>query len=54
MILTLFSSQDAQSAINDLTGMDDGPQKNCLMVLGWLFPKEGVLGELFQQIMEKI
>ena len=34
MILTLFSSQDAQSAINDLTGMDDGPQKNCLMVLG--------------------
>jgi hypothetical protein len=34
MILTLFSSQDAQSAINDLTGMDDGIHKDCLMVLG--------------------
>ena len=54
MILTLFSSQDAQSAINDLTGMDDGTWKNCLMFWGWLFPKYGVLGELFQQIMENI
>lgn len=31
VILTLFSSQDAQSAINEVTGMDDDTWKNCLM-----------------------